>query len=320
MRQTDAAHLSTLTAAFATAVLVALPTAVADDLRIADSSLTTEDPTAVGDPLTYTVELEHPVDVELDLSSPPEGSRWSEIDRHLDTSTSGDTATTRATVDYAVFRPGPTTGPPVDLLANGEPSGLDTPHYDLHVAAVTDDDASLGKPRSPWPMWSEHRTLFWLSLGAVGFGLFAVVGALALRRRRYDEVRTPAPPPHVTALEALERLADDFPCTDQAFKAFYFALSHVIRRYLGQRFGFPGAELTTTELVDKLRKVDHPELSVDEIARWLRACDRVKFAGHLPEAERAREHLNRAFDFIDSTKPEPPESPETVDPQAEDTE
>lgn len=317
MRLLDTPHRFSLATVVTAALIFAAPAAAADDLRITDSSLATEDPVTVGDELTYTVEIEHPGDIDIDLSSPPEGSRWSEVGRHLDTS---NATTTRATVDYAVFRPGPTSGPPVDLIADGEPASLALPRYELHVTAVTDEDASLGDPRSPWPVWSEHRTLLWLSFGAVGFGLFAVAGALFLRRRG-DDPAAPPPPPHVVALDALERLTDEFPTADDEYKPFYFQLSHTIRRYLGQRFGFPGAELTTTELIDKLDTVDPPGLSASEVARWLKACDRVKFAGHLPETEGAQTHLKQAFDFVETTRPDPeqPQGPKADDPHAEES-
>ncbi len=291
----------------ATAVLIALPclAAAQDDLHVSDSSLNAAESLTVGDEFTYNVEVEHPAEHDLELTSPPEGSRWSELDRSLETTTSGDSATTRATVEYAIFRPGPTTGPPVEFVVSGESIAVEAPRKELHVSAVTDKDAALADPRSPWPLWSDRPMVLWYAAGVLGVGLFAFAGALLIRRRRRAEALIYDPPPHEVALRALERLAGDFPNTTDGFKPFYFRLSHILRRYLGDRFGFPGAELTTTEMIERLRSVDHPALDVQAMARWLRACDRVKFAGYIPGEDKTREQLEYAIGAVETTAPDP---------------
>ena len=313
MRIPSHLHLAKV-ALLLTCLLLAAPAAADDVVHVVDSSLEYGDDPSLGDEITYTIEVEHPAGTELDLTLPPDGSRWSEINRQIETTTSGDQSTTQATLRYAIFRPGPTTGPPAQLLLDAQPTGVEAPRKDLLVAAVTDEETTLGLPRSPWQLWSQHRTLTWYALGAVGFGLLAIGGALFLRRRRHAHARAFEPPPHVIALDALERLAENLPTAREQFKPFYFELSYVLRRYLGQRFDFPGAELTTTEMVSTLREVDPSEVSVDDVTRWLRACDRVKFAGYIPGARRAENDLERAMDFVESTIPRPePESPDAPD-------
>ena len=67
----------------------------------------------------------------------------------------------------------------------------------------------------------------------------------------------PGPPPrpaHEVALEKLDRLGAYGFLENADNRPFYFAVSEVIREYLGARFGFDSLELTTDELMAELRR------------------------------------------------------------------
>jgi hypothetical protein len=91
-------------------------------------------------------------------------------------------------------------------------------------------------------------------------------------------------------------------------RPFYFAVSEVIREYLGARFGFDSLELTTDELCAELRRSAGRELGIHftEIQGWLSASDLVKFAKVSPTAAESRGTLETAIRFVSSTKPLPP--------------
>jgi hypothetical protein len=92
-------------------------------------------------------------------------------------------------------------------------------------------------------------------------------------------------------------------------RPFYFAVSEVIREYLGGRYGFDSLELTTDELCAELRKRSGRDLVLGEIQGWLSACDLVKFAKISPSAAEARGALEGAIRIVATTRPAPEPTP-----------
>ena len=74
-----------------------------------------------------------------------------------------------------------------------------------------------------------------------------------LRARRGDRPGPPPRPAHEIALERLDRLGAYGLLEDADNRPFYFAVSEVIRDYLGARYGFDSLEMTTDELVAELQ-------------------------------------------------------------------
>ena len=109
-------------------------------------------------------------------------------------------------------------------------------------------------------------------------------------------------------MEKLDRLGAYGFLENADNRPFYFAVSEVIRDYLGGRFGFDSLEMTTDELVDELGRHAGRELAsfmVSEIRAWLSACDLVKFAKVSPTAAEARGALESAIRIVRSTRPAP---------------
>ncbi len=122
-------------------------------------------------------------------------------------------------------------------------------------------------------------------VGYLAVGLF--VGALlaafvAWARSRPKEAPLPPPPPAPwrVALEEIESARVAFETGRLATKPYYDRLSDALRAYLGRLHRFDGLELTTDEILARLRKVPSPTLPVAEIAAFLGDCDLVKFAGY----------------------------------------
>src|SRR3569623_1683368 len=123
-------------------------------------------------------------------------------------------------------------------------------------------------------------------------------------------------PAHEIALERLDRLGSYGFLENADNRPFYFAVSEIIRDYLGGRFGFDSLELTTDELLAELQRRAGPELVLAEIGRWLQACDLVKFAKISPPAQEARGTLEVAIRIVESTRPRPePQAAKLSQPQ-----
>ena len=149
-------------------------------------------------------------------------------------------------------------------------------------------------------------------------GLGALVTFLVVRKLRARRGERPGPPPrpaHEVALERLDRLGAYGFLEDADNRPFYFAVSEVIRDYLGGRYGFDSLEMTTDELIAELKRHAGRELIMGEIQGWLSACDLVKFAKISPTAAEARGALESAIRIVKATRPAPVVvAPATVPP------
>lgn len=156
--------------------------------------------------------------------------------------------------------------------------------------------------------------LSWALAVAVVLALvvFALVKYLEKRGKRISDLWRPAPPlpPHIVAITALEQLHNQKLWQNNRHKLYYSALSDILRTYLAGAFGVGAMEMTTDEIVEAIRDIDLPQKSAMDLVAVLRDADLVKFAKAMPEAEENESAYNKAYYFVEETKPVE-ESPET---------
>jgi len=110
----------------------------------------------------------------------------------------------------------------------------------------------------------------------------------------------PALPPYPWALKQLAQLAAERPDQKGQWEAFYDQLSHILRFYLGWRFGKSLLELTTTET---MRNLTLPDLSHRQFKELLESADLVKFARSYPSLEKSELHLSWAQQLVEGNPP-----------------
>jgi len=114
---------------------------------------------------------------------------------------------------------------------------------------------------------------------------------------------TPPPPPHIVAIEALEKLRNEKLWQNNKHKLYYSGLSDILRTYLAGRFEVGAMEMTTDEIAEALRVVDIEQKSKMDLLSVLRDADLVKFAKATPEANDNELAYDKAFYFVENTKP-----------------
>jgi hypothetical protein len=144
------------------------------------------------------------------------------------------------------------------------------------------------------------------AIGLIIFGLLVwLVAWLIVRHmRKRKTMPNPAPkiPPHVVANKALVELGHRKMWQKGKYKAYYTALTSILRTYISGRWGIGALEMTTDEIIIALRDVVMPSASRTDLIAILRTADMVKFAKAEPEAEENEENLNRAIYFVENTK------------------
>lgn len=151
----------------------------------------------------------------------------------------------------------------------------------------------------------------YVTYGAIGLILLGLIVWLAawlivryMRKRKAMPRPLPKIPPHVVANKALVELGHRKLWQKGKFKAYYTALTSILRTYISSRWDVGALEMTTDEIIMALRDVDMPSASRTDLIMILRTADMVKFAKAEPEAEDNEENLSRALYFVENTKEE----------------
>lgn len=139
----------------------------------------------------------------------------------------------------------------------------------------------------------------------VALAIYLLARYLHKRGRRLSDIFKPTPPPpaHIVAIEALEKLRDEKLWQNNKHKLYYSGLSDILRTYLAGRFEVGAMEMTTDEIVEALRGIEIEQKQKMDIVAVLRDADLVKFAKAMPEAEENEAAYNRAYYFVEETKP-----------------
>lgn len=135
--------------------------------------------------------------------------------------------------------------------------------------------------------------------------IYLLVRYLHKRGKHLSDLFKPAPPvpAHIVAIEALEKLRNEKLWQNNKHKEYYSGLSDILRTYLAGRFGVGAMEMTTDEIADALREVDIEHKSKMDLLSVLRDADLVKFAKATPEANDNELAYDKAFYFVENTKP-----------------
>jgi len=211
---------------------------------------------------------------------------------------------------------------PVTYIAKGqsELEKIETAEMELDVLAVVGDESAELKPLAPpVPVFERDFTLVKIAAGVTGGLIAAGVVALLVRsarkRRRVaaaaakpEELR----PPYEVAVEKLRALETSPMVAAEDKRPFYFALTEIVREYLGRRFGFQALDMTSQELLDAIAAAPEAAPVRGELEGWLQACDLVKFARVPASRSEAAGALERARALVEASKPPPPPTPGEV--------
>jgi hypothetical protein len=158
----------------------------------------------------------------------------------------------------------------------------------------------------------------WLALALdLVFAVVVITLAVNAYVRSRPKPVIPPPPPRpawIVAIEALDAIANSDLLSRGLTKEYYDAISDVVRRYLGGARGFDALEMTTEEVLRRLRRTPVPGVAPAEIEHLLRECDLVKFARYVPTHEESDAILTAAYAIVRRSSaagagPTPPRRP-----------
>lgn len=153
-------------------------------------------------------------------------------------------------------------------------------------------------------LWSEWSGFFVMSV--IVILLLVVVWYLYHRLRQNKPIiakirlvrRVPA---HEAALHEIEQIKAQHAESQESQKAYYTKLTNTLREYIVKRFGFNAMEMTSAEIIERLRQEDDQKM-IDELRHLFLTADLVKFAKYETLINENDKNLVNAINFIDQTK------------------
>jgi len=121
-------------------------------------------------------------------------------------------------------------------------------------------------------------------------------------------------PPHVRAFSALDELEREQLWQQGRIKEYHSKLTEIVRAYFEERFNLPALELTTTESLQRLNKVEEAKDIIEITHNFLTNADLVKFAKFKPIESVNEEMMEQAREIVQRTIPKEKEitEPEEV--------
>lgn len=153
--------------------------------------------------------------------------------------------------------------------------------------------------------WSEWSFAFWLSLLMI-----IICGAMIYLRNRLKKNKpiiaririVKRVPAHEKALREINDIKHHHTSASQETqKEYYTQLTNTLRAYIVSRFGFNAMEMTSGEIIERLRASGDQKI-IDELRMLFSTADLVKFAKYEIPMNENDANLVNAINFIDQTK------------------
>jgi hypothetical protein len=119
-------------------------------------------------------------------------------------------------------------------------------------------------------------------------------------------------------LFALRDIEDEKLWQKGLIKIYYTRVTEVIRRYFERRFIFLALEMTSDEILQRLKRIEETQQIRTELRSFFTTADLVKFAKYEPSVPEHENELRWAYEIVRATVPrvrfeEEVEKEETVD-------
>lgn len=111
-------------------------------------------------------------------------------------------------------------------------------------------------------------------------------------------------PPHVVAIDALDKLKAKKLTQSGMAKEYHTELTDIIRQYIDDRFGINAPEMLTDEIINAVHLATDGKSPAESLAQMLKLADLVKFAKFEPLQNENDLSIMNAYLFVNQTKRE----------------
>lgn len=161
----------------------------------------------------------------------------------------------------------------------------------------------------------------YLAMGLAGLLVVAAIIWLIVKKLRkrplFGDKKAPDEPPHVTAIKQLEKLHNQKLWQSGKYKQYYTGITDILRQYLASRYPIKAMEMTSKEIIDRMKSESLIDVSMKRLSDTLLTADFVKFAKYVPDADQNEAAYTDAYYFVEETKQSEPVAVEEVQPEAQ---
>lgn len=199
--------------------------------------------------------------------------------------------------------------PPFRFIINGDSNNVRETEAILFQVQTfqIDTTRAIKDIKPPYEAPFDFRELIpYLAWGAL---ILAIIIIIIYLFKRYMK-KKPAPvieaipelPPHILALEALEKLRAEKLWQEGKIKIYYSSITEIIRLYIERRYKIDTLEQTTDEILKSFQRIETDKEIKTKLKHLLIMADLVKFAKEQPLPNENEMSLNNAVDFVNATK------------------
>lgn len=145
--------------------------------------------------------------------------------------------------------------------------------------------------------------LFLVILGLIILLIYQIIRMTKKRTTTISQPIIDTTPAYDLALEMIEQLKSEKLLEKGEYLLFHFRISFILRFFLERHFGFNAVESTTSEIKNRLAKMNRQDRH--EVVRFLQQTDMIKFAKHVPTDNQSQELLQWLENYIGSFKAKP---------------
>jgi hypothetical protein len=200
--------------------------------------------------------------------------------------------------------------PPVAVVDRGDTTysasvalKVSTVPVDIDHPEEFADIKGIWKPPFVWKDYLSY--LLWF-LAAVALAAAVWYGVKLWRRRESPLPKDEGPktPAHERALKALEDIRLQKLWQQGKNKEYHTLVTDTLRRYMSERFEMDAMEMTSGEILDRLRREPDAEAVFRNLEQTLHLADFVKFAKMTPLPDENDQSMTNACLFVERTKVE----------------
>ena len=199
--------------------------------------------------------------------------------------------------------------PPFRFIINDDSNNIkETEAILLQVQSLPVDTTQAIKViKPPYEEPFDFREL--LPYVSWGLAILALIAFIIFLIKKYWK-KKPAPivekkpdiPPHIIALEALEKLRNEKLWQEGKIKIYHSTITDIIRVYIEARFKIDTLEQTTEEILHSFKNIELSTEVKAKLKQLLILADLVKFAKEQPLPNENELSLNNAVEFVNFTK------------------
>jgi hypothetical protein len=238
----------------------------------------------------------------------------SKIDTIIADSTNPYQLSLRKSFLITSFDSGSWTIPPFKFSTNLDSTPVYTEALMLNVSNIAIDTTLSIKDIKPilgvnytWMDWIKDN-VYTIAISLVAIIVIIIIIYYIRKKLKNKPVaiipEAPKLPPHVIALEKLEKLKNEKLWQEGKLKLYYSSLTDIIREYIENRFKIQAMEQTTEEILYGFRNVAIDEESKNKLKQILFLSDLVKFAKEHPLPHENEMSMTNSYDFISGTMKE----------------